>query len=226
MTQFPEASANLLRALLINSAAIPDESYSILSPLGPNAAMKICGNGVISAEAAVFSEDNRVVLYTEDELEIDHFSVFSIPIPRNFQSGGRRTISVTLAFDPPIRRTRADYMGTKMNFKLIRGCSEDLIFEHYRKRSSEEERFPEIASRYNCKLTPGSNLRERNTVQSAQVTFTRDTNQYGDEYFLVVRCQNGWAAEQEISQRYAVVVELRHEAEIQLHARLQTLLRV
>lgn len=226
LRQFPDASANLLRALLVGAARVPEESRQILEPIGNDAVDKICGNGLVNPEFAAFSDDHRVILYAEDDLEIDHFAVYSLPIPETFQNGGKRTIRVTLAFDPPVRRTRADYMGTGMSFRMVRGCSEYLIFEHFRRRAQDEGQFPDIPNRYNCKFDTGPQKRERNSVQTASVTYTRDTDNYGDEYFLIVRCHGGWAAEQEIRQRFALVVELEHQVEVQLYARLRAQLRV
>jgi hypothetical protein len=76
-----------------------------------------------------------VVLYAEDELPLDHFAVYHLPISEAFQSGGRRTIRITLAFDPPVRRTRVDYAGIGMNFRLLRGCDPARIFELFRRRT-------------------------------------------------------------------------------------------
>jgi hypothetical protein len=49
---------------------------------------------------------------------------------------------------------------------------------------------------------------------------------YGDSYYLVVRCEGGWAATFEDRQRFAVVVELTHQAEVQLYERLRARARV
>ncbi|MGO7770826.1 hypothetical protein ACC736_38855, partial [Rhizobium ruizarguesonis] len=69
----------------------------------------------------------------------------------------------------------------------LRGCAPDLIFEHYRKRAKDDERFPEIAGRFDCKLTPSSTIRENGTVQSATATFKRDVAEYCNDYYLVDR---------------------------------------
>lgn len=226
LRQIPNASTNLLRALLVGSASVPEESSERLQILGENASSRICGNGLVDEERASFSDDHRVVLYSEDELETDHFAIYRIPVPDVFQTGGRRTIRVCLAYDPPVRRTRADYRGITMNFRVIRGCDENLVAEHFRHRAQDEEAFPEIANRFQCTLTPGPKSRERNSVQSASVTFSRDTTEYGDEYFLVVRCNGGWAAEDVDRQRFAVMVELEHQAQIQIYTRLRGQIRV
>lgn len=223
---FPNASANLLRVLLVGAAVIPEEAAAKLAPHGADAARSVCGHGRVDPQRAAYSDDHRVILYAEDELPLDHFAVYQIPIPIEFQGGGRRTLRVTLAYDPPVRHSRADYAGVGMSFRLLRGCDPALIFEHFRRRKKEEGRHPDIEGRYNCNLLPGAQQREKGTVQSASVTFTRDTDVYGQDYYLVVRCESGWAESFVTKQRFAVTVELEHQQEVQLYARLRARVRV
>jgi hypothetical protein len=226
LTRFPQASANLVRALLVGSADIPEASRDRLQLLGTEAMRNICGHGLVDLERAAFSDDARVTLYAEDELALDHFAVYRIPIPDAFQAGnGERAIRVTLAFDPPVRHTRNDYAGLGMSFRLIRGCEPDLVFEHYRRREQAEGPFPELAPRYNCQLVPGPQAREKGTVQSATVTFKRGVEEYGDSYYLVVRCESGWATHVD-RQSFAVIVELMQKSEVQLYERVQQRIRL
>ena len=78
-----------------------------------------------------------------------------------------------------------------------------------------------MKDRFCCDLQPGPQTREKGTLQTASVEFSRDISQYGDRYFLVVRCAAGWAESMVHSQRFAVVVEISHEAEIRLYERLR-----
>lgn len=113
-----------------------------------------------------------------------------------------------------------------MNFRLLRGCEVEDVFEHFRARGPEEDDPPDIPNRFKCDLEPKPTRRDRNTLQSAAKTYLRDTAIYGDEYYLVVRCIGGWAEDQEIAQNFAVTVELEHQPGVQLHARLRQRLRV
>jgi len=228
LAAFPAASGNLIRALLTTGASLPVAAEMRLGMLGVDAQRAVCGHGQIDLERAAFSDDARVALYAEDDLQVDHFAIYQVPIPEPFQTEqGRRTIRVTLAYDPPVRHTRRDYAGNKMAFRLIRGCDPDLVFEHFRRRVvADEGPFPEMEPRYNCKLEPTSTLREKSSLQTATVTFKRDVSQYGDNYYLVVRCAGGWAAESHPRQAFAVVVEIAHEAEVQLYERLRQRVRL
>jgi hypothetical protein len=226
LTRFPQASANLIRALIVGSAEIPQPAQERLLHLGDEATRAICGHGLVDLERAAFSDDARVTLKAEDELGLDHFAVYRIPIPEAFQAGnGERCIRVTLAFDPPVRHTRTDYAGVGMSFRLVRGCEPDLIFDHYRKRDQDDGPFPDLASRYNCNLLPGPQSREKGTVQCATFTFKRGVEQYGESYYLVVRCESGWTTQVD-RQQFAVVVELRHRGAVQLYERVRQRIRV
>lgn len=223
---FPQASANLIRALLAGAASVPEACEARLRGMDAADRARICGNGLVDVLRAAYSDDHRVVLYAEDQLEINHFAVYRVPIPVEFQGNGRRTIRVSMAFDPPVRRTRAEYIGTKMNFRLLRGCPSEEVFAHFRARTADEGEPPDIPNRFKCALQPGPNSRDGYTLQTAAKAFVQDTANYGDEYFLVVRCAGGWAEEQEVAQRFAVVVELEHQPAIQLYARLRQRVRV
>lgn len=226
LARFPDASANLVRALLGGSAIIPEPASRRLDPLGSAAKLALCGHGRVDSERAAYSDDARVVLYAEDELEIDHFAVYQIPIPEPFQSvRGRRNIRVSLAYDPPVRHSRLDYNGVSMGFRLIRGCDADKVFDHFRRRTAVEGPFPEMEGRFNCSLTPSSTVREKSSLQTASATFVRDVSTYGDTYFLVVRCAGGWSGDAG-QQGFAVTVEISHEAEVNLYERLRQRARV
>lgn len=221
----PNASANLLRALLVNSTSMPFETMQCMAHLNEADARNVVGYGLIDGEKASYSDDARVTMFAEDELVLDHFAVYQIPIPLIFQETvGKKHISITLSFDPPVRHTRADYAGVSMNFRLIRGMDPATIFDFYRKREKKEGKQPEFPDRYVCKMQPSSTLREKGSVQKASITFSKDISDYGDNYFLVVRCESGWAKDI-VSQKYAVVVEISHEVNIPLYARLTSRVR-
>lgn len=171
--RFPQASANLIRALLVGAASVPEPCEARLRGMDATDTMRICGNGLVDVLRAAYSDHHRVVLYAEDRLAINHFAVYRVPIPPEFQSNGRRTIRVSLAFDPPVRRTRAEYVGTKMNFRLLRGCPAQEVFAHFRARTAEEGDPPDIAARFKCDLEPKPNSRDGHTLQTAAKTFVR-----------------------------------------------------
>ena len=45
--------------------------------------------------------------------------------------------------------------------------------------------------------------------------------EYGDRYFLVVRCERQWYQDEFARQRFAVVVELEHTENVRLYERVK-----
>lgn len=231
---FPDASANLIRALLVSSAQIPDESIELFTSKGmADDVMRVCGYGRPIIEHAMNSDNSRVVLCNESELAFDNFHIYEVPIPDELiQEKGLRSISVTLAYDPPVRHTRIDYMGVKMSFRLIRGKTLDEVAEAFRSRNQGEGHVGRLSStRYDCKMNPNATSREGGTLQKATLIMQKKpTVDYGDTYYLVVRCERKWAREEHAPQKYAVVVVMEHSAQVDLYNtirnRIVTRLRV
>lgn len=230
---FPNASANLIRALLAASASVPEPAERILRPLGNAAVLRVCGYGRPDLRLAQSSSEARVVLYAEAELDHDKFHIYEMPIPNEFiDTKGLRRITVTLAYDPPVRHTRIDYLGVKMSFRLIRGKTVNEIAEAFRQRGRSEHEIDRLTStRYDCGMVPGPKAREGGTLQKGVFTIhRRPPVDYGDTYYLVVRCEKKWAGEEYAPQRYAIVVVVEHSAQVDLYsvirARVERRLRV
>ena len=226
---FPTASANLLRAFLSNSARPPDAAVRRLNGLGAAAVRNLCGYGIANATQASTSDMNRVILFADDLIGMDRFFVYEVPIPESFATTkGKRSIRVTLAFDPPTRHTRAAYLGVEMSFRLVRGKTLGQVIDHYRKRNQAEEGAPpEMEGKFDCGFDTGPNSRECGTLQSAVFEMSRNpAPEYGETYYLVVRCERKWMPDEFAKQRFAVVVELSHTEDIKLYERVRERLTV
>lgn len=223
---FPNASANLVRALLGLSAEHPDRLVLTAAQTGKRSEFRYAGYGVAKLSNALESDDERPVMFVEDSLSIDRFAVYEVPIPPEFQTTkGRRRIRVSLAFDPPVRNSRKGYVGVKMGYHLARGVSEQDVFDRFRKweLSDREERgdpFDFELSSWQCKMEPPARMREVGTLQVGTFRANSNISRYGDRYFLVVRCEGKWAATLIEHQRFAVAVELAHEADLPLYQRV------
>jgi len=228
LESFPDASANLIRALLTASASVPEPSEEILRPLGNDAVLRVCGYGRPDLELARVSDKARVVLYAESTLTFDNFHIYEVPIPDELiDESGTRRITVTLAYDPPVRHSRIDYLGVKMSFRLIRGRSAVEVAEGFRQRTSGEAKVDSLTStRYDCAMLPKSTVREGGTLQKATFTMKRKpSTDYGNMYHVVVRCEKKWASDEHAPQRYAVVVAVEHSAEVNLYNTIQARVR-
>ncbi|MBD2151078.1 S8 family peptidase [Pseudanabaena sp. FACHB-1277] len=229
-TEFPNASSNLIRALIVNSATLPKEIPSAFQgDTHKNNRNKIYGYGRPNLARALYSVENYVVLLVDNaKIPVGNFQMYEIPpLPKSFlETKGDRTLTVTLAFDPPTRPTRGDsYLGITMEFHLFRNIDDPQkitnAFVNAKKTESEND-FTEISiedlkkqypgSGITVDLSPGVNLRKKGTVQSGKVKI-KDRALYIIEnpLYLVVACNRKWVKEGEYdSQRYAIVVSVEH----------------
>ncbi|MGB3740285.1 MAG: S8 family peptidase [Pontixanthobacter sp.] len=221
LAAYPDAPASFLRAMLALSADLTEPAYELLASIDKTAPLMVSGHGVASVENAATSDNSRVVLYVNDELALDRFAVYELPIPDIFQTTkGNREIKVSLAFDAPTRRTRADYLGATMGWRLLRGTNEKAVFDKFRKWEEADGDPPEFPARFNCDTFPGPQLREKGTLQCASFRAARDMSKYGDKYYVAVWCRRRWAPKEIETQRFTLCVQLRHAADIELYQSL------
>jgi hypothetical protein len=225
---YPEASANLTRALLAIGADPPDAGLARIGGDDPDLVHRVFGYGLVDVERSLVSDDNRVVLVAEDTLGLDRFAVYEVPIIEAWRiTPGERHVRVSLAFDPPVRSSRIDYAGVDMSFDLLRGVTPEEVFDGYRKWEKKLDGDPfRLKPSRKVDLAPNLTRRSNSALQCATFVASRASSRPDESWYLVVRCEGKWALGIEAAQRYAVAVELRHSAEIPLHARLRQRLRI
>ncbi len=228
-----EPQANLVRALIASAASIPEAATNRLSPLLDELKQDdrfakltkelliamVCGYGLPDDELALASADRRVTLVWQGNIQLDRFFIFEVPIPDVFLSAkGDKRIITTLAFDPPVRGRRKDYLGVTMEMNLFRGRSVDEIVEAYRSLSKQEKEklgddVPKaLKGSAVCKLVPTKTKVSTSTLQRREWTFQRSSAEYGDAYYLHVQATRKWAPEVIDKQDFAVTVTLAADA--------------
>ncbi|NJO51648.1 MAG: S8 family peptidase [Leptolyngbyaceae cyanobacterium RM2_2_4] len=242
-TQFPNATSNLIRALIINSATLPAEIPHVLQ--GDDTAqsrerLRIYGYGQPDLFRAKYSAENYVVLLEDDvQIPVGSFQIFEIPpLPEEYlRTEGTRILSISLAFDPPTRPTRGDsYLGVTMEFNLFKNLDKESIIGAFVKASKESstEEFTEISLKKLKKqhpgkgitvdLSPGSRLRNKGCLQRGQVKISSRARGFDQQpLYLVLSCARKWAKQGEVDmQRYALVVSINHSnPEVDLYNQLK-----
>lgn len=238
---FPDASSNLVRALLAASASVPDDRPGLLAGLRDwdDEVLKLYGYGQPNLDAARWSAYNAVLLVGDSTLELDHLCLYELPtLPNDFfgaQGSGR--ISVCLAFDPPTRRSRVDYLGVRMQFRLFRNVTSEQVARALTSATNEEledeEEGATVAAMQRAAgvpididLKPKMRRRSYGTLQRGMARITSSRWDYdGNPLVLAVVCRRVWAPEDISEQRYAIVVTLEHDqphVDLYNHALLQT----
>ena len=225
--EYPDASSNLIRVLIGDSSRVPESRPDALrdKEYWDEDIMRIYGYGQPDYNRARWSNENRVLLIHDSEIEIDNFRLFTIPtIPSEFlRVRGDKYITVTMAFDPPTRHTRADsYLGVTMEFALFRNLAPEQIegalkaWTREETEDFEDEKVPTLRSVSNSvddpikiKLNPGTNKRKKGTFQKGIAKISSSNWKYdGKRLVLAVICQRKWAPVDISTQRFAIIVSL------------------
>jgi hypothetical protein len=217
--RYGEATPNFLRALLVQSARPPDGVVG----WSRTDILRLCGFGVPDLDRALYCRPQRVTLYYEGEIEIDAVELFEIPVPAEFaRAKGRKSISVTLAYDPPVSVVHRDRpAGIHITWGLARGDVPEkrveaaIAAEAEREISTvatpDTESQPEKAQRVFMSGELPKRLQQRGTVQKNVFSWKR--GEHGDPYRLAVTAKATRPAHLEDRQRFALVVTLECEDE-------------
>ncbi|WP_217922739.1 S8 family peptidase [Miltoncostaea oceani] len=222
LKRYPGASANLVRAL-IGAAALP---ITRSAGLDDDDLRRVAGYGRPIASRVMESGARRVAMTFEGSLDADTAVIHPVPIPPEFARGATaRTITVALAFDPDVRRTRREYLSSHMSFDLVRAMTLDDIRETWQRQPAEREARRALPrDRRRPTLVPGQQASNDSTLQVRSLRTSRLDVDDGETYYVVLRhISSPWLVQ---AERYALVVTLEDEArqDIDLYASLQLLL--
>jgi subtilisin family serine protease len=228
-TRYPKAGPNLLRCLTALSAdggrEVSRFGDAILSAYGEPRAQRILESG-----------PHRLILTYEGEIDPKTTTIHELPIPAEFARGAHeQRLTVALAYDPPVRRTRRDYTMGELALSLVRNIDPDDLVARYSRQPTTAQAAADPAlvalalppGRQRPELEPRQQALRANTLvrQTAKMGWDEDD----DGYFVVLTdSRRAWAeADHKEPQRYALAVELSlsEKATIDLYALAQLKLR-
>lgn len=229
LSEHPEASANLIRALLVTHASIPYASSEIFDD--QNLIRKVLGYGHVNMRALFKSLENEVNLIADGLIENKRHHFYELLIPEDFVSSGKRSreIVVSLAHTPLVRSTRVTYKATRLDYRLIAASDLDHAVKMFSKATSKDdfENIPELPN-----ATVSRSLRSKGTVQSAMwqfKQFNRNSKLKTDKLFVVVtRNDHPWGeAMTNTTEEYSLVVCLRdrENQQAKLYSQIQNRLQ-
>lgn len=225
LRRVPDASHNLLRALLGAHAGWPVPSVTLLNPNdnaeGREKLTRLVGYGCINDDALEQSLDNIVTLICEEQIGNDRCQFYAVPIPAEFWDGGRRTreVSVALAHSPVVRTTRLDYRMTKLKFSLVVADNLDEVAAAFKR--NRDEGMPERGS--NRWLS--GEARQAGTLQVSRWSFKQRPQ--GQLFIVVTRQDAPWSYVKDDQEPYALCVSIadRDNLQSRLYTQIQALLR-
>lgn len=235
LANYPDASANLLRAILVNHADMPDECLSTFSEEVKKAYSKangrrdpqteVAGYGLVNEENLYRSDESAVLLMAEDSISNDSYQFYELPLPEEFlrRKKSARELRVSLSYTPAVRTTRLDYRATKIVFNLVKGRSLDEVQKHFHKelQKDKDKLSDTVSSKAN--RTISSELRSKGSVQCSKWSFKKLSPDF--KWFVVVTRQDaaGWggALSAELEE-YALVVTVadRENEEARLYSQI------
>lgn len=168
LKEVPDAGNNLLRALLIANARIPNASTELM---GSDEEMlsRTVGYGMVDSSGLYRSTEEQVLLIGEGAISDDRNHFYEIPIPDSLYNSGkksrRREIAISLAYCPAVKTTRLDYKASRLYFRLIEAASlEDATGACDKATREAIDSIKEL----DCnKVAYGATKRSYGTVQSA-----------------------------------------------------------
>jgi hypothetical protein len=165
-------------------------------------------------------------------MPVDTVQIHPMPIPEAFRQGSRRdrVISVALAFDPPVRRQRREYLAGTMKFNVYRDIDPDELAEILQRQDPDDPN-DLINDRRRLNLQPGVNTFTHSTLQ-LRAWVGRNSFMNDHETFLIAVTHKAqtWARDDATyeQQGYALAATLedRELATADLHQLLRQQLRL
>lgn len=239
-------SANLIKAMLVNSAYLDDDTIEwaeqssdryYVGNTNPKQQrrLRLLGYGQAN-DSGLFSGRNLVTLFSEDALDLRTFHLYKIPVPRDFLTVKcPKRISISMVYNPITRLSRKDYLANNLWFEVYRKIDEERLAEYKSKLETGMVDAEPLPKAFKADFLPGYTVLEKSTIQqrvwSKGQTGGKDLLWNGDDplvYVLVTGKERFKYAEQEQPQQYALVITFSYDGEqdINLYNQLQQKVRV
>lgn len=230
--KYPDYSSNLIKAMILSSANIPEDRPELLKNIKLSDSneksanlFNVYGYGIPSLDKARFSQNNRVLLISEEKIKLDSVHLFQFFLPAEFiHEKGRKQLVVTLVFDPPVNKNRIDYLGCIMDLYLFHSHTMkeiEKIFKQLKIENTDEVTLPDSKLK-EIDLKPGKNQRKLGVHQKGMHEWKgKPKIDIEKPLVLAVICKSKWINDNDYLQNYAVVITVEHEQEIELYSKIK-----
>lgn len=214
---YPGASANMVRALVTASAREPVGALSVNDQVTRH---RLYGFGRPDTQRAIESGPQRVTMTFDGEMVTDTVVIHPIPIPEPFAQGvsATRILEVVLAFDPPVRRQRREYLAGAMQLDLYRAIDIEDLAEILCRQDPDAPNPLVNGRRHVQSLEPGVASLRSSTLQRRTWRPQRLNVDDGQSYLLAVtHRRHTWARGTDYDhQKYALAVTIADEGRTNL----------
>jgi hypothetical protein len=221
-------SANLIRALVGSATYLPPCPPDWLG--NEEETLRLVGYGMCSVDDLTTSKENRVRLIAMDEVELNKLHIYRVAVPEIFlTTPGKRGITAALAYDPPVRASRKEYLANTMWVEALHGLTTEEV-ESYRAKNTASD-VDTLPSGYQLELRPTKTDTQWSTLQvrklKKQTKLKIPTGETEPVVHFVVGCQQRFPTGLDNKQGYGLVVLFWHESEqIKLYQELRVRDRV
>lgn len=218
----PDASANMVRAILGAHARVPGETEILLAE-DDELKRGLGGFGRVVARHLFESDDDAVTLVAEDAIATDHHHFYELLLPDEFWQGRKRAreISVALAYSPTVKTTRIGYRSSKLSFNVVEAESLEQVSGWFNTNRVAAARKLAESAFANINAT----TRSKGTLQCA--TWTYKVSKDRRLFIVVTRKDEPWNPRLDISEPYSMAVTFRdlENADANLYVQVRQRLR-
>jgi len=117
--EYPDASPNLLKALVIHFSNIPKNHYYLKA--NENLKKVLYGKGLPEFETCAFSQNYCPTYIAEDTIGYEEVSLIPIYVPLAMKKlFGARKMKITLVYNPPVNKGVDGYTLVDLDFQLFK----------------------------------------------------------------------------------------------------------
>ncbi len=229
------ASANVARAILgVSSETPPCDDTWLGDPKARETweKLRLAGFGVVDVSRVLASLDNDACLVASDRVEEDCWHIYPIPVPEAFSAGtGHRGISVALAYDPPVRSSRKEYLSRTMWVEVMKGLTLDEV-EGWRTPYSGDGKPPNFSQSKLLSMWPNKTALYWSTLQVRRKRWRRfpglptADGEGRPVLHVLVGCQGRFSHGEDPRQAYGLAVRFWHEdANVKIYQELRANVR-
>ncbi|VFJ14051.1 S8 family peptidase [Candidatus Nitrosocosmicus franklandus] len=227
--QYPFYSSNMLKCLLLSSSRIPIQRPGFLSEISEDDTetnlmklLNVYGYGKPDISKALYSDNYRVLLIKESKLQINSYHIYEINLPQDVFDEYETLLSITLTYDPPIRKNRINYLGVAMEFHLYHNLDMDDLNSSLSADIDKEYPDDEIQKidikKNEIMLKPGINIRKKGVHQKGiRIIKPHEISSNKPLLLSVVSRDLGWIENVSYEQDYSIIVAIEQVNNLKLY---------